>query len=115
MGSGEITMDETAGVLAQMVRGGLEWELLFTLFQLMVVAYVVIAIKSFLLNEHAWRKFKGSLVIGIGARIRLTNEAGSVDGKIVSANRTSLKIETEDAIVYIPTKKFPEKEWMVLK
>jgi hypothetical protein len=47
--------------------------------------------------------------------VRLFNDDGSVDGKIISANRSTIKIETEDAIVYIPTKKFPEKEWSVLK
>jgi hypothetical protein len=98
-----------------MVTKGLEWELLFTLFQLMVVGYILITIKSFLFNEFAWRKFKGSLVIGIGAKVRLFNDDGSVDGKIISANRSTIKVETEDVIVYIPTKKFPEKEWSVLK
>jgi len=108
-------MDETSNVIKAMVHGGLKWELLFALFQLMVVGYIVIALKSFLFNEFAWRKFKSSLVIGIGARVRLHHEGGSVDGKIISASRATLKIETDDAIIYIPTKKFPEKEWVVLK
>jgi hypothetical protein len=115
MGGRESKMDETAGVVTDMVTKGLEWKLLFTLFQLMVVGYILITIKSFLFNEFAWRKFKGSLVIGIGVKVRLFNDDGSVDGKIISANRSTIKIETEDAIVYIPTKKFPEKEWSVLK
>ena len=107
--------ETTPNVIKEMVEGGLEWHLLFTLFQLMVVGYIVIAIKSFLFNEFAWRKFKGSLVIGIGARVRLSNEAGHTVGKIISANRSTIKIETDDAIIYIPTKKFPDKEWEVLK
>ncbi|MAF51028.1 MAG: hypothetical protein CMH64_02960 [Nanoarchaeota archaeon] len=110
-------MDDTSNVIKEIVTSGLQWEMLFTLFQLMVVGYIIIYLRSFLFNEFAWRKFKSSLVIGIGARVRLYNEAGSVDGRIISANRSTIKIETKgkDAVIYVPTKKFPEKEWVVLR
>lgn len=101
--------------ILSMVEGGLKWEFIFTLMQLMLVAYVILLLRSMLINELAWRKFKSSLVIGINTRIRLNTPSGYVDGQIIQASRNSIKVDIGDAIVYIPMKSFPNKEWIVVK
>ena len=101
--------------ILNMIEGGLKPELVYTLLQLLLVAYFVMFLRNRIINELAWRQFKGSLVIGINTRVRLSTSSGHVDGKIISASRTSIKVETKDAIVYIPTKTFSSTSWVVLK
>jgi hypothetical protein len=105
-------MDKT---ILDMIEGGLKPELMFTLCQLLLAAYLVMFLRNRIINELAWRQFKCSLVIGINTRVRLATSSGHVDGQIISASRTSIKVETEDAIVYIPTKEFSSTSWVVLK
>ena len=50
--------------------GGLKWEILFMLFQCMLVGYIILTIKAFIVNEFAYRKFRNSLFISVGTSIR---------------------------------------------
>ena len=50
--------------------GGLKWEILFMLFQCMLVGYIILTIKAFIVNEFAYRKFRNSLFISVGVMVR---------------------------------------------
>ncbi len=95
--------------------GGLKWEILFVLSQCMLAAYIILTIKAFLLNEFAYRKFRNSLFISVGARVRVVLGDTLVDGKIVGVNRSTIKIDINDATLFIPTKLFPQERWVVVK
>lgn len=101
--------------ITQMIQDGLKLDLVFTLVQLMVVAYVLMFLKAVIVNEFAWRSFRGSLNICINTRVRISTYTGNVDGQIVEANRTRIVVETDDTRVYIPTKTFPDRDWHLLK
>ena len=95
--------------------GGLKWEILFMLFQCMLVGYIILTIKAFIVNEFAYRKFRNSLFISVGTKVKILLGDTIADGKIVGANRSAIRIEIDGATVYMPTKLFPQKEWVVLK
>ena len=101
--------------IVEMVQNGLKGELLLLLFQLMVAGYILMYLKSVIINEFAYRSFRTSLNICIGTRIRVPTVAGNVDGVIIEANRRRIVIETEDTRLYIPTKTFPDRDWNLLK
>ncbi len=99
----------------QLVQDGLKWELLFTLIQLMVAAYVVIYLKAVIVNEFAWRSFRSSLNICINTWVRIPTPTGHMDGQIVEANRRRIIVETKETRIYIPTKTFPDRDWYLLR
>lgn len=101
--------------ITQMIQDGLKLDLLFTLVQLMVAAYALMLVKAFIVNEVAWRSFKGSLNICMGTWVRTTTSKGHVDGQIVEANRKCIIIETTETRIHIPTKTFPDRDWSLLK
>ena len=80
----------------------------------MVAGYILMSLKSVIVNEFAYRSFRTSLNICIGTRIRVPTVAGNVDGEIIEANRRRIVIETEDTRLYIPTKTFPDRDWCLL-
>ena len=101
--------------LFTMVQDGLKLEMVYLLIQLMLVAYIIIWIKSILINEFAWRKFKNNINIGKHSQIRLALSNGHIDGEIVDANRRVITVDTGDTFVFIPTKTFPDKVWTLVK
>ena len=105
-------MSET---VVEMVQNGLKGELLLLLFQLMVAGYILMSLKSVIVNEFAYRSFRTSLNICIGTRIRIPTVAGNIDGEIVKANRRRIVIETKETRLYIPTKTFSDRDWCLLK
>ena len=105
-------MSET---IVEMVQNGLKGELLLLLFQLMVAGYILMYLKSVIVNEFAYRSFRTSLNICIGTRIRIPTVAGNIDGEIVEANRRRIVIETKETRLYVPTKTFSDRDWCLLK
>ena len=105
-------MSET---VVEMVQNGLKGELLLLLFQLMVAGYILMYLKSVIVNEFAYRSFRTSLNICIGTRIRIPTVAGNIDGEIVKANRRRIVIETKETRLYVPTKTFSDRDWCLLK
>lgn len=106
---------DTANTIKNMVEGGLQVELVFTLLQLMVVGYVLILLKTALVNEFAWVRFKSNINIGKHSRIRIFHASGFVDGVVVSANRRVITIETDKTFIFIPTNTFSDREWVLVK
>ena len=105
---------DTADTVKEIIEGGLKWELLFTLFQLMLGAYVLMYLKSLIINEVAWRCFRGSSSISLGTWIRIPRATGYEDGQITSANRRRIAIKTKHGLVYMPMKTFPDRDWYLL-
>jgi hypothetical protein len=101
--------------IVEMVQNGLKGELLLLLFQLMVAGYILMYLKSVIVNEFAYRSFRTSLNICIGTRIRIPTVAGNIDGEIVKANRRRIVIETKETRLYVPTKTFSDRDWCLLK
>ena len=93
----------------------LDWNLLLSLIQAMIVFFIVVWIKNYITNLHAWFSFRGSLNIGYGTWVRLPTSVGHVDGQITSANRNVIRIDTKELTIFIPTKKFNERDWVLLK
>ena len=63
----------------------------------------------------AWLKLKNSLYICLGTWVRIPTSDKYVDGQIQSANMTYIEIITKDTRIYIPTKTFPDRDWVILK
>jgi len=93
----------------------LNWNLLFPLIQAMIVFFIVIWIKNYVVSLHAWLSFKGSLNIGYGTWVRLPTSNSFVDGQITQANRHVIRVDTPELRIFIPTKTFRDRDWALLK
>ncbi len=105
---------DTADTIKGMVEGGLKWELMFSLFQLMVVGYVLMTLRSVIVNEVSWRCFRGSSSISLGTWIHIPTPTGFEDGQITSANRRRIAIKTKKGLVYMPMRTFQDRDWYLL-
>jgi hypothetical protein len=105
---------DIASSIKQLVEGGLQFDLLFTLFQLLVVAFIVVYLRNVIINEVAYQNFKGNRNIGKMSWIRIGNSTGHENGQIVYFCRKHILVKTEDGIILIPMKRFPEKSWYIL-
>ena len=99
----------------QAVVQSLDWTIIVTVVQGMIVFFLAIWIKNFVVNYHAWLNFKGSMNICLGTWVRLPTATGHVDGQIVEANRNVIRIDTPDLKIFIPTKSFRDRDWVLLK
>ncbi|KPA08938.1 hypothetical protein MHK_010857 [Candidatus Magnetomorum sp. HK-1] len=93
----------------------LNWNLLLPLIQAMVVFFLVIWVKNYVVSLHAWLNFKGSLNIGYGTWVRLPTSNSYVDGQITQADRHIIRVDTPELRIFIPTKTFRERDWALLK
>jgi len=95
--------------------GSLDWILLLQLIQAMIVFFIVIWVKNYVVSLHAWLSFKGSLNIGYGTWVRIPISDTYVDGQITQANRHVIRVDTPELRIFIPTKTFRERDWALLK
>ena len=91
------------------------WNLILPLIQAMVVFFLVLWIKNYIVSLYAWFQFKGSLNIGYGTWVRLPTSNSHVDGQITQANRHVIRVDTPDLRIFIPTRSFRERYWTLLK
>lgn len=97
------------------VTQGLTPETILSLLLAMLVIYIVMLIREFLVGLQAWRGFKHSLNLSLGTVVRMPTSTGYVDGKIIRANRKRIVIEMDDTIKFVPTKTFMERDWDIVK
>lgn len=90
-------------------------QMIFLMLQFLVVLWAAAAIKNWIGSQIAWWDFRTSLDISLGTHVGVSTSTGRIDGRIVSANRSRIIIETDDLRVYIPTKTFPDRDWILLK
>ena len=95
--------------------GSVDWNLLLPLIQAMVVFFLVLWIKNYIVSLYAWFQFKGSLNIGYGTWVRLPTSSSYVDGQITQANRHVIRVDTPELRIFIPTKTFRDRDWALLK
>ncbi|MBF0450112.1 MAG: hypothetical protein HQK75_05375 [Candidatus Magnetomorum sp.] len=93
----------------------LNWNLLLPLIQAMIVFFLIIWVKNYVVSLHAWLSFRGSLNIGFGTWVRLPTSNSYVDGQITQANRHVIRVDTPELRIFIPTKTFRERDWVLLK
>jgi hypothetical protein len=110
---GDVKMDVTKPVTD--LVASLNWNLILPLIQAMVVFFLVLWIKNYIVSLYAWFQFKGSLNIGYGTWVRIPTSNSHVDGQITQANRHVIRIDTKDTRIFIPTKSFRERDWALLK
>jgi len=93
----------------------INWKLMFTIIQGAIAFFIVLWIKNMIVSFVAWLKLKNSLYICLGTWVRIPTSDKYVDGQIQSANMTYIEIITKDTRIYIPTKTFPDRDWVILK
>lgn len=100
----------------------LEWTELFldpailwSMVQLAFVAFLMLSAKNAIANWIAWIRFRMSLDISVGTWVSVSTPAGFIDGCIVDANMSRIIVESDDLKVYIPTRTFPDRDWVILK
>jgi len=107
-------MDFFTNPLNQLVAS-INWKLMFTIVQGAIAFFFVLWIKNFIVALVAWLRFKNSLYICLGTWVRIPTSDKYVDGQIQSANMRYIEIVTEETRIYIPTKTFPDRDWVILK
>jgi len=113
LGKGILIMDVTKPVTD--LVASMNWNLILPLIQAMVVFFLVLWIKNYIVSLYAWFQFKGSLNIGYGTWVRLPTSNSYVDGQITQANRHVIRVDTPELRIFIPTKSFRERDWALLK
>ena len=92
-----------------------DWKLMVPIVECMFAFYIMLWAKNYIISLHAWLSFKSSLNICLGTWVRIDSYTGFVDGQIKFANRTVIVVETKDLSIFIPTKTFRERDWVLLK
>jgi hypothetical protein len=102
--------------ILDIVQGGLTLESLVLVLQLIVAAFFVLAIKSWIVKTWAWRTFKGSTVLGVGSLVVVcVNGTYTFEGEIISANKGRVAVSDGEATVFVPTSEFVKRDWTVKK
>jgi len=107
-------MDFLADPATQLVAS-IDWKLMFTIIQGAIAFFIVLCMKNFIVAFVAWLRFKNSLYICLGTWVRMPTSDNFVDGQIQSATMRYIEIVTEDTRIYVPTKTFPDRDWVILK
>ena len=105
---------DTADTIKEMVQGGLQPELVFALCQFILVGFLLVYLRNAVINEVAYRSFKGSSCLGNGSWLRMKTTTGHIDGIVTGYSRRWIHIKTADGTVHEPMKRYPEKSWYVL-
>jgi hypothetical protein len=107
-------MDYLTNPIHELVAS-IHWKLMFTIIQGAVAFFIVLWIKNYIVALVAWLRFKNSLYMCLGTWVRLPTSDSYVDGQIQSANIRFIEIITKETRVYIPTKTFSDRDWVILK
>ena len=105
-------MTDTVG---EMVKGGLQPELIWTLIQLMITFFIVLWLKGIITDYSDYRKVRGNKRIALGAWLRIGTSTGFVDCKIMAINPGRVLLEGEDVIIDIPIHSFMTMQKGILK
>jgi hypothetical protein len=97
------------------IVASINWKLMFTIIQGAIAFFFVLWIKNFIVALVAWLRFKNSLYICLGTWVRMPTSDKYVDGQIQSANMRYIEVVTKDTRIFIPTKTFPDRDWVILK
>jgi hypothetical protein len=107
-------MDLLTNPIHQLITS-INWKLMFTIIQGAVAFFIILWIKNFIVAFVAWLKFKNSLYICLGTWVRIPTSDNYVDGQIQSATMRYIEIVTKYTRIYIPTKTFPDRDWVIVK
>jgi len=107
-------MDFITSPINQIVAS-VNWKLMFSIIQGAIAFFIVLWVKNLIVSFSAWIRFKNSLYICLGTWVRLPTSDGYVDGQVQSANMRFIEISTKETRIYIPTKTFPDRDWVILK
>ena len=100
--------------LLEVVQNGLTLEGVLLIVQLIVVAFLVLMVRSWIMKTWAWHLFRKSTVMGIGTVVKATvNGTFVVEGVVRKADKGRVVIRTDDATVYIPTVEFVKQSWTI--
>ena len=105
---------ELQDLIVNILQNGIKPKYIFPVIQVIIAAYVILQIRTLLVREIAYRKFKGNMNISVGTKIRLYNEAGFDDGRIIAVNLCVIKIISDKLTILIPTKTFPNRDWVII-
>lgn len=105
-------MDTT---VLEMVQGGMQPELIWTLVQLMITFFIVLWLKGIITDYSDYRKVRGNKRIALGAWLRLGTSTGFIDCKIVAINPGRVLLEGDDVIMDIPIHSFMTMHKGILK
>lgn len=92
--------------LQSIITNGLSLESVWSLVVLMIVAFMVIAIKNRLTSYADYRTLKGNRYIAQGAMVRLPTSTGFVDGEIVEISPSKVVVKTLFTFEHIPVSQF---------
>jgi len=105
-------MDST---VLDMVKGGLQPELIWTLVQLMITFFIVLWLKGMVTDYADYRKVRGNKRIALGAWLRVGNSTGSTDCRIVAIDTDRVLLEDEECIHDFPIHQFRSMQKSILK
>ena len=82
--------------------------------QLIIAAFIVLWIKSWVMKTWAWSVFKKSTIMGLGSKVTATvNGTFTVTGVVKQANKGRVMIQAGDKRVYLPTVEFVKQAWTI--
>jgi hypothetical protein len=100
--------------ILDIVQGGLTLESLVLVLQIIVAAFLVLMVRSWIMKTWAWHLFRKSTVMGIGTVVKATvNGTFVVEGVVRKADKGRVVIRSEDSTVYIPTVEFVKQSWTI--
>lgn len=92
--------------IQSIVTNGLSLESVWSLVVLMIVAFLVIAIKNRLIAYADYRQLKSNRYIAQGAMVRLPTSTGAVDGEIMEISPSKVVVKTAQTFEHIPISQF---------
>ena len=96
------------------VQNGLTLEGALLIVQLILVAFAVLWIRSWILKTLAWNIFRRSTVMGVGTKVTVTvNGTFCVDGIVRKADKNRVVIRTGNKFIYVPTTQFIKDAWTI--
>jgi len=86
-----------------------------TILAAIIAAYIGALLHNFVKSIVAFNMVSGSFRISKGAVLRFGTATGTIDGMLIEMDRKRVEIEFDDSIKSIPTPKFAEMDWDVVK
>lgn len=100
--------------LLTLVQGGLNLDTVVLVVQLVVVAFLALALRGWIMQTWAWHKFTKSTQVGIGTEMAVSiNGVQLMRGRISNANKSRIVISDEHRRALIRTQDFIKQSWVI--
>ena len=104
-------------VIKDVIEGGLTPELMMQLFVLVLVIFIALWIRGWIVRQLAFMRFKGSMNVAKDVIVRESTSVGHVDFRFESIDSVSIILRSVDGKLkkVIPTKSSNDRDWVIVQ